>query len=142
MKKMLLMLLLSLTAVAEEQRYDDEGLGLRSQSVFTEEGVEPPVASFPATPPGVGRLLDRAYPGAPPQIPHATTGLLPITKKGNACISCHMPPVAAALKATEIPVSHKKGDQLSNARYNCSQCHVPQAEVKTLVKNRFAEAAQ
>jgi cytochrome c-type protein NapB len=117
-------------------RYDDEGLGIRSQTVFDETGVEPPLATFPVAPPGTSTRLPRAYPGAPPQIPHSTLGLLPITKQVNACTGCHMPAVAPSIRATPIPQSHMNGG-LSNARYNCSQCHVPQAEIVTVVGNSF-----
>ena len=36
-----------------------------------------------------------------------------------------------------IIAKFKKLKHLSMARYNCSQCHVPQADVKPLVKNNF-----
>ena len=120
--------------------YGDSGLGLRPQTLFDEEGVEPPTATYPTAPPGTSQVLSRAYPLAPPQIPHSTMGLLPITKDGNACQACHMPAVAAAMRATAIPVSHMNGDAISNARYNCSQCHVPQANVGLLVQNDFGDA--
>ena len=29
------------------------------------------------------------------------------------------------------------GNHLSNARYNCSQCHVPQAYTTVILKNNF-----
>ena len=48
--------------------------------------------------------------------------------------------VAAAMRATAIPVSYMNGDAISNARYNCIQCHVPQANVGLLVQNDFGDA--
>ena len=117
--------------------YGDEGLGSREETLFEEEGVEPPLAAFSTSPPGAGKVLDRAYLDAPPQIPHSTMGLLTITKMGNACTGCHMPAVAIAVKATAIPASHMRDDVLSHARYNCSQCHVPHADVAVLIQNDF-----
>lgn len=127
----------SIKTVAEPQSYGDEGLGIRKETLFEEDGVEPPVATFTMRPPGSGVLLDRAYLDAPPQIPHSTAGLLPITKAGNACTGCHIPAVATAINATAIPASHMRDGNVSHARYNCSQCHVPQAEVTALVDNNF-----
>ena len=55
-----------------------------------------------------------------------------------------MPEVAPSVKATPIPPTHfmdfrtqKKLDHLAQQRFNCSQCHVPQANVKPLVENKF-----
>ena len=88
--------------VVQVATYGDEGLGIRKETLFEEEGVEPPLAAFPTSPPGAGKVLDRAYLDAPPQIPHSTMGLLPITKMANACTGCHMPAVAVAVKAATI----------------------------------------
>lgn len=126
-------------SIAKAQSYGDEGLGIRKETLFSEEGVEPPLATFTVSPPGSGVVLDRAYLDAPPQIPHSVVGLLPITKVSNACSACHVPEVAAAIKATPIPASHMRESRVSNARYNCSQCHVPQADVAVLIENNFGE---
>ena len=56
-----------------------------------------------------------------------------------------MPEVAESVGATPIPKSHlysirfnkDKGGELSQDRYNCTTCHVPQANVKPRVKNNF-----
>ena len=75
-----------------------------------------------------------------------------------------MPEVASAMGATPIPVSHftnfrpsksyalegkntsseklahvsiKKQNHLYQGRYNCSQCHAPQANVAPIVANKF-----
>ena len=107
--------------------------------------------------------IERAFQDAPPMIPHALTGLIPITAKSNMCISCHMPEVAEAVGAVPLPISHltrfrpevkKKGNvyevvniegitkkdldgKLSMAIYNCTLCHVPQADVTVDIKNKF-----
>ena len=39
--------------------------------------------------------------------------------------------------SSDIKVVEHKQDKLYQGRYNCSQCHVPQANVKPLVKNNF-----
>jgi cytochrome c-type protein NapB len=38
---------------------------------------------------------------------------------------------------SDVKVVMHKQDKLYQGRYNCSQCHAPQAEVKPLVKNNF-----
>ncbi len=113
--------------------------------------------------PGTAERIERAFENAPPMIPHMTEGFFPITKDNNICLSCHMPDKVAASGAIPIPPTHftnyrpnlvKEGDiykvdakegevfsmklvDLSAARYNCSQCHVPQANVTVDIKNNF-----
>lgn len=117
--------------------YGDEGIGIRKETLFDEQGVEPPVATFTKVAPGSSQNLARAFSTAPPQIPHSTEGLLPIKVGNNMCAACHLPAVAAAIKATSVPDSHMRDGELSNARFNCSQCHVPQANVQLVVENEF-----
>ena len=125
------------TAVSSSNAYGDEGIGFRKETLFNEQGVEPPVATFTTIAPGSSQNLDRAFSTAPPQIPHSTEGLLPIKTDSNSCTACHLPAVAAALKATSVPDSHMRDGGLSNARFSCSQCHVPQANVELVVDNDF-----
>ena len=95
--------------------------------------------------PGESTRYDRSFENAPPLIPHDISDLIPITKDNNMCVSCHMPEVAKDVGATPIPKSHlysirfnkDKGGELSQDRYNCTTCHVPQANVKPRVKNNF-----
>ena len=152
-------------------------LGLRKTDLYKEaadtEGVQ---AKFDAPAPGSGARYERAFVNAPPMIPHSVEGLLPITKANNACLGCHMPAVAAGVKATPIPASHftnyrpttvmkggkvvkegkvvapdgdignssdiklakaKKMKTLYQGRFNCSQCHAPQANIDAAVGNTF-----
>jgi len=72
-------------------------------------------------------------------------GLIPITADNNMCVTCHMPEVAKDVGATPIPKSHlysirNKKDlegKLSDDRFNCTTCHVPQANVEAKFKNNF-----
>jgi len=122
----------------------EEDLGLRDENLYTEKGVAPVKADFTKPAPGMSKKFARSYENAPPLIPHSVDGLLPITRKNNACLGCHMPNVAKSMGATPIPKTHfmdfrsqKMLDHLAQQRFNCSQCHVPQANVKPLVKNTF-----
>ncbi len=121
----------------------EEELGLRKENLYTEE-TKPVKAVFTKAAPGTSQKYERAYFNAPPMIPHSVDGLLPITKNNNACLGCHMPDVAKGVGATPIPPTHfmdfrsqKPLGHLAEQRFNCSQCHAPQAEVQPLVKNTF-----
>lgn len=68
-----------------------------------------------------------------------------ITKESNACIGCHMPETAKAVGAISVPKSHltnlRNGKDLKGelyqGRYNCTQCHAPQAVLDPAVMNKF-----
>ncbi len=157
--------------LGNKKEIDETALGLRKTSLF-EEKVKPADAGTkderPA--PGTAPKFERSFVNAPPLIPHSVEGLLPITRKNNSCLGCHMPDKAKDAGATAIPKSHftnyrpktkigkdgavvKEGKAVANtsdvktvahslktlsmARFNCSQCHVPQANVKPLVGNTF-----
>jgi cytochrome c-type protein NapB len=155
----------------------EEALGLRKTNLYAEGGeTEGVKADYSRPAPGSSTKFERAYVNAPPMIPHSVEGLLPIKQNNNQCLGCHMPEMAAAVKATPIPVSHftnyrpktvlkggelvkegkvvglkgdignvgdikiakaKKSDKLYQGRFNCSQCHAPQAKIDTVVGNTF-----
>lgn len=130
---------------------------------LADDNLNTEMPSYSTVAAGQSETIERAFQDAPPMIPHALTGLLPITMKSNMCLSCHMPAVAAAVKAVPLPVSHltsfrpevkKNGaiyevvnnegvtkedldGKLSMAIYNCTLCHAPQADVTVDIKNRF-----
>jgi cytochrome c-type protein NapB len=140
----------------------EESLGLRKTSL-NNEAVAPVKAKYDEPAAGSGHKINRSFQDAPPLIPHDVTGMLPITIKNNQCIGCHAPDAAKAVGATPYPPSHmtnfrpksyavggentsseklahihiQKENKLVGARFNCSQCHAPQADVKPLVKNNF-----
>jgi len=109
----------------------------------------PPPVEFPKTPPGQSQKFERAYENAPPMIPHSVEGLLPITLHQNACLNCHDPKVAKSAGAPPVSPTHfidffqlikgkvVKMNKLDPARWNCVQCHAPQANAKPLVQNTF-----
>jgi len=128
----------------------------------------PPKVEYSQAAPGTSKKFERSYQNAPPLIPHSIEGMLPITLKNNACLTCHMPSVAEAMGATPMPPTHfkdfffetkkklieqgvyedeqvykarlaklAKKEDIAPQRYNCVQCHVPQANAKPLVANTF-----
>ena len=116
-------------------------MGLSKTSVFDDPTPAAPVIG--------GDRPQVDSPGAPPQIPHDITGMLPVKVGTNACLGCHDQPAMRGKKMpgvpTAIPVSHYEntrdgnamGDKVRGQRYICTQCHAPQADVKPLVKNEF-----
>ena len=132
----------------------DVEMGLSKTSVFGTP--DPIIANYSETFPGSNTLLPRAYPGAPPQIPHNIESFKPITAKNNACFGCHHNPSMRGkeiAKGTPTPMSishytdlrHKPdavAEQLISARYVCTQCHVAQANVDQLVENTFNSEAK
>ena len=125
-------------------RNSDDVNTLRGSEV-ADENVTLADINWTSPMPGESTRYDRSFENAPPLIPHDISDLIPITKDNNMCVSCHMPEVAESVGATPIPKSHlysirfnkDKGGELSQDRYNCTTCHVPQANVKPRVKNNF-----
>ena len=143
---------------------DETTLGLiKSDVQSSDENLLGAMPQYSMQAPGTSERIERAFENAPPMIPHMTIGFFPITKQNNICLSCHMPDKVEVSGAVALPVSHftdyrpsvkkkgqlyavdakegevvsKKLDKLSPSRYNCSQCHVPQANVTVDIKNNF-----
>ncbi len=145
----------------------EEVLGLRQTDIYSETAETTGMkTNYGADAPGTSKRIERAFQDAPPMIPHSVEGFLPIKAGANACLGCHMPAVAKAVKATAIPQSHftdfrpkhsfdgkefkkvidnykneisisKPKDKLVQARFNCSQCHAPQSKGDLAVSNTF-----
>jgi cytochrome c-type protein NapB len=115
---------------------------------------------------GTSKKIGRAFDNAPPMIPHDIEGMYPITQNNNACLTCHHPDVAKDINATPLPKTHftnfrpnvkveKDGkfveevnvmnnklvkhelNDMYQGRFNCSQCHAPQAQLDPLVESQF-----
>lgn len=149
MKKLLVVLFAGGVAVstglsqAADQIIDDS-MGLSKTNVF--DYPVPETFAYSDKDPSAAGVLPRAFSGAPPQIPHKTEQFMPITTNKNMCIVCHdkaglMGKPTPKGIATPMPESHynKVGErwERSNARFNCTQCHTPQANVTDLVDNTF-----
>lgn len=95
--------------------------------------------------PGQVKLYKKSFVTAPPMIPHSVSGMVPITIKRNMCLNCHMPAPAKAMGIIPMPKDHfvdnfdgdKHVQKVAGSRYNCTQCHVPQAKVNPVVENKF-----
>lgn len=86
----------------------------------------------------------RAYPMQPPTIPHKIDDYQ-LDLRANKCMSCHARTRTEVTQAPMISVTHymdQDGNflaELSPRRYFCTQCHVPQTDVKPLVENTFED---
>jgi nitrate reductase (cytochrome), electron transfer subunit len=87
----------------------------------------------------------RNYPEQPPVIPHKSEDYT-IDLRSNKCLSCHARARTGESQAPMVSITHfmDRDGQFRAAvtprRYFCTQCHVPQHEVKELVKNGFIDA--
>ena len=93
------------------------------------------INEYSTDPPGQSTVLPRAYPGAPPFVPHSLAGLV-ITKDQLPCLGCHLVGLSYGPDhaATRIPESHytdlptgTKSEDIQLIRFNCLLCHVPQS---------------
>ena len=86
--------------------------------------------------------IPRDFVQQPPLIPHDTKGYQ-INLKFNKCLTCHSWANYEQSGATKISQTHftnREGVEMANvsaARYFCTQCHVPQRDVRPLVDNEF-----
>ncbi|NWG87136.1 MAG: nitrate reductase cytochrome c-type subunit [Hydrogenophilaceae bacterium] len=130
---------------AADQPIPDDQLGLSKTSVY--EVPDPQTFEYRQADPFSGGTLPRAYLGAPPQVPHEIKDFVPITLESNMCVGCHQQPDMVGKKKvkgqpTPLPASHYvdvKANTMHMGRYNCTQCHTPQATVKPLVDNTFGK---
>lgn len=155
---MLLAPVFTLGADAPEKEVDD-GIDVYFRDVDLTALSAQALEVYIGEDPGESTRLDRAFPGAPPQISHTVEDMLPITRGSNDCMDCHHPDEATGEDDLPLPESHfetpvmtsgeegeavlwkvkgyQKGSDVAGTRFNCTMCHAPQAtNVKTL-KSRF-----
>jgi nitrate reductase (cytochrome), electron transfer subunit len=86
----------------------------------------------------------RNYPEQPPVIPHSIEGY-EVSIHGNKCLSCHARSRIRESQAPMISITHfsdRDGQflaSISPRRYFCTQCHVPQHNVKPPISNDFVD---
>ncbi len=140
-------LALSLPAIAvQDQSIPDDDLGLSKTSVY--DVPDPIIVNYGGGDPGTNKRAEKSYHTAPPMITHTIVDMVPIRQDFNLCKDCHVQPDLLKQKITvgmpiPTPVSHytnvKKGE-LYMGRWNCTQCHAPQAKVDVLVQSTFKKA--
>jgi cytochrome c-type protein NapB len=86
----------------------------------------------------------RNYPEQPPLIPHSIEGYQ-VDLNGNKCLSCHARARTGESQAPMLSITHfmdRDGQFLASVsprRFFCTQCHVPQHEVKAPIENDFID---
>jgi nitrate reductase (cytochrome), electron transfer subunit len=86
----------------------------------------------------------RNYPEQPPLIPHSTEGY-EVSIRANRCLSCHARARIRESQAPMVSITHfsdRDGQflaSISPRRYFCTQCHVPQHNVRVPVENEFVD---
>ncbi len=131
-------------APAKVTSISDRELSLYPGSLFAVPNPEG--FTWNASSPGGNQRLPRAYPIAPPRIPHGISDFLPITLTSNGCLDCHAKDAGA--DAPELPPSHRTdlrnapdvvGAAVAGARYLCISCHVPTSDAKPVRSSRLPE---
>jgi len=113
---------------------------LRGSTPLDQEG-QPPVMTPEMN---TSEREARNYPEQPPLIPHSTEGY-EVSIRGNKCLSCHARSRTRESQAPMISITHfadRDGQflaSISPRRYFCTQCHVPQHNVKPPVENDFVD---
>ena len=114
--------------------------GLRGPTPLNDEGPAPPMLPNRNT----SEREVRNYPEQPPVIPHAIDGYQ-VDLNGNKCLSCHARARTGESQAPMVSITHfmdRDGQFLASVsprRFFCTQCHVPQHEVKAPVENTFVD---
>lgn len=147
MRKILLLLLMAWTTVAWAQSDGDlqGGLqnGLRGGAALDTEAAPPLMPKM-----GNDDLRkQRAFAMQPPLIPHQIENYQ-VDKSFNKCMSCHGRDRVSDSQAPMVSVTHFSDREdnyrleISPRRYFCTQCHVPQMDVKAPVANVFEDASK
>jgi len=134
--------LLALSAVGPAQA-QETGAGLANLRGAEPIGEQPQAPMMARTEDGAERRV-RNYPEQPPTIPHEIEGYQ-LDLKANKCLSCHARRRTGESGAPMVSVTHymdRDGQFLaavSPRRYFCTQCHVPQQDVRPPVENDFVD---
>ena len=113
---------------------------MRGSTPIPDSTKPPPV--FPTENKDVRRT--RNYAMQPPTVPHTIDGYQ-VDKDYNKCMSCHARTVAQDTGAIPVSITHYMDRnnnvlaEVSPRRYFCTQCHVPQTDVRVPVKNTFQD---
>jgi cytochrome c-type protein NapB len=162
----LIILILILNGCKSEKEthwIEDENIDMSHELLMSDESLLTDMPEYSKIRGGESKILQRSFENAPPLIPHRVGGFLPIKVDDNKCLRCHMPDKAPEFKAIPLPKTHFTSyrpavievdgiykfneptgevfeidlEHFNNALFNCSQCHVPQAEVTVEIPNVF-----
>ncbi len=133
-------LIIALTMAAAAAWAAEPVATLRGNATLLEQGAAPAMAKVS----NEDLRRSRSYPEQPPTIPHHIRGYQ-IDLNANKCLSCHSRRATADSNAPMVSITHfmnRDGQFLASVsprRYFCTQCHVTQQNIKTLVGNDFVD---
>ena len=119
----------------------------KGESVF--DTPTPTVYTYSDAKPGYNDRLDTAWEELPPQVPHKVDEYLPVVMSDNQCLDCHdVPKYIDRPLNTDRTIKNKSPmskehyasgelDEVSGARFNCTQCHVQLSNAPALVDNTY-----
>ncbi len=123
----------------------DSELGLSKVSVY--DVPVPEAFNYGGGDPGTNERMERSYDTAPPMITHSIEGMVPIHQDFNLCKDCHVQPDMIGQPIEKgMPVPAPRSHYVANTndlymgRWNCTQCHRPQANVSPLVESTFVKS--
>jgi cytochrome c-type protein NapB len=140
MKKIRLVVLVAAFALAASGLDAQTQSGLRGTTPLDTEGQAARMTPMRNT----TEKESRNYPEQPPLIPHSIEGYQ-VDLNGNKCLSCHARARIAESQAPMLSITHfmdRDGQFLASVsprRFFCTQCHVPQHDVKAPVENDFVD---
>jgi cytochrome c-type protein NapB len=141
MKLILAFALVWFALSAAAQSGDRHPTGLRGSTPL---GAEATPAPMPKTI-NDDQRPGRAFAMQPPVIPHQIDNYQ-VDRNFNKCMSCHARVRTPDSQAPMVSVTHfmdRDGNfrsEISPRRYFCTQCHVPQMDIKVPVGNSFVDA--
>ena len=141
MKKIFAIVFSCLTLSAAAQVGDGHPRGLRGATPLDKESATPLMPKMVNDDIRKGR----AFVMQPPVIPHQIENYQ-VDMNFNKCMTCHGRSKVPESQAIMVGVSHftdrdgKFRSEIAPQRYFCTQCHVPQMDVKVPVGNTFIDA--
>jgi cytochrome c-type protein NapB len=138
--KFRILALAAVFAIAASGLYAQTQSGLRGTTPLDQEGQAARMTPMRNT----TEKEIRNYPEQPPLIPHSIESYQ-VDLNGNKCLSCHARARTAESQAPMLSITHfmdRDGQFLASVsprRFFCTQCHVPQHEVKAPVENDFVD---
>lgn len=149
-KLFLLSILFVFSGVLIADPIEELNFGIGEDNVFSD--ATPESFKYQGKKAGKSELLPIAYSTVPPLISHTVEEYLPITTETNDCTECHdkRKKIGKTERRTgkkiPMPQNHYGGfdgkgdeDEVSGARYTCTQCHVPQSGAKPLIENTYSK---
>lgn len=140
MRTFIVMVLVALAGLAGAQGTPAVVNGLRGPTPLDAESKAPPLAKTIND----DQRRARSFPAQPPVIPHQVDNYQ-VDLRFNKCMSCHGRERVGESQAPMVSVTHFQDrdgmirQEISPRRYFCTQCHVPQADVRVPVKNTFQD---